>query len=331
MKFSTRIVLGLLSVSTIRCHETVLDGVQTSEPNSGMQSSNPLNSGTEGIPGRDTAHTTCSGESCTPKSRSLKLTTFINGTQESREAVLQWESRRIQIVTQKMQHHLASWLFEELTDLVHFASENTTDIANITQRREALADAKIRAGDYAMRKLVYSNVFLSTAVSQLSKAFLKTWAICEIHLVSSRGTAEGFEKWFTTKILQNDERAMLIACPDHYVFGQAYGSGQDVIETTGGSILPSHFGINYNETANLPIENNSSFPVRFNGAAFNDYDHVIGGTNHQLRSLEEGFEIHPKIFFPSILPNHIIAEHRWHLACEFSNWITAYIDETGDE
>lgn len=240
MKFSTRIVLGLLSVSTIRCHETVLNGVQTSEPNSGMQSSNPLNSGTEGIPlvGRDTAHTTCSGESCTPKLRSLKLTTFINGTQESREAVLQWESRRIQIVTQKMQHHLASWLFEELTDLVHFASENTTDIANITQRREALADAKIRASDYAMRKLVYSNVFLSAAVSQLSKAFLKTWAICEIHLVSSRGTAEGFEKWFTAKILQNDERAMLIACPDHYVFGQAYGSGQDVIETTGG-VYPS--------------------------------------------------------------------------------------------
>jgi hypothetical protein len=31
------------------------------------------------------------------------------------------------------------------------------------------------------------------------------------------------------------------------------------------------------------------------------------------------------VTFPAFLPPFMITEHRWHLACEFSNWITAYI------
>lgn len=142
---------------------------------------------------------------------------------------------------------------------------------------------------------------------------------------SNKGTAEGFAKWYISKVKQNDKLAMLFACPDHYLLGKAFSDGQEVIETTGGTVLSSHFGINYENSAKLPIEKDPGYLVYFNGAAFNDFGMIVGGTNHQLRTLKEGFEIHPKIFFPSILPSFMIREHRWHLACEFSNWITEYI------
>ena len=257
----------------------------------------------------------------------LKISVSINGSTESRESVLQWEARRLQIVVERMNHHLPAALLDELLALTLRPPKS---IANITQERQALADAKIRAGNYAMRQLVKPDVFISSLVSLISKFVLSGWAISEIELTSNKGTAEGFAKWFNNKIQQNDELAMLMACPDHYLFGKAFTDGQEVIETTGGAVLPSHFGINYNNSANLPINNDKNYPVQFNGAAINDFGMVIGGTNHLLRNKGTGFEVHPRIFFPSILPSFMIHEHRWHLACEFSNWITAYIEETGD-
>lgn len=130
---------------------------------------------------------------------------------------------------------------------------------------------------------------------------------------------------------ENDELAILIACPNHYLLGKAFANGQEVIETTGEAIFYSHFGINYNNSANLPMEKDPECSVYFNGAPLNDFGMVVGGINHQLSTLKEGFETHPKIFFPSILPSFMLSEHRWHLACEFSNWITEYVKETEKE
>ncbi|CAH2356079.1 hypothetical protein CLIB1423_50S00188 [[Candida] railenensis] len=249
----------------------------------------------------------------------LNISAFINGTQVNRDSVLEWEARRIQIVVNKMKHKVPTWLFEEIVDLT---LRPETSIENITQERQALADAKIRSGNFVMRQLNAPQLAISSIIMMVAASISKSWAISEIHLVSNKGTAEGFAKWYTSKVQENDELAMLIACPDHYLLGKAFADGQEVIETTGGAILSSHFGINYNNSANLPIDKDPEYPVYFNGAAFNDFGMVVGGTNHQLRTLKEGFEIHPKIFFPSALPSFMISEHRWHLACEFSNWIT---------
>lgn len=260
--------------------------------------------------------------------KDLNITAFINGTEVNRESVLVWEARRIQVVVNKMKHKVPTWLFEEIVDLT---VRPETSIANITQERQALADAKIRAGDFVMRQLNAPQLVISNIVMMVAASLLKSWAMSESRLVSNKGTAEGFAEWYTSKVQQNDELAMLIACPDHYLLGKAFTDGQEVIETTGGAILSSHFGINYNNSANLPIEKNPDYPVYFNGAAVNDFGMVVGGTNHQLRTLKDGFEIHAKIFFPSILPSFMLSEHRWHLACEFSNWITEYVKETEKE
>ena len=128
------------------------------------------------------------------------------------------------------------------------------------------------------------------------------WAISEIDIFSNRGTAEGFAAWFTGKTLGDDQRAMLVACPDHYLLHAVLPNGQMVIETTGGATQAAYFAIDYNNPDTLPIIKDPNFPVTFNGAAKSEHGTTIGGTNHRLRTLQQGFQIHPTIFFPAALP-----------------------------
>ena len=50
---------------------------------------------------------------------------------------------------------------------------------------------------------------------------------------------------------------------------------------------------------------------------------AIGGVRHQFRDTPDGFLARLCVEFPRFTPRRVIAEHRWHLACEFSNWIEA--------
>ncbi|MCC3332314.1 hypothetical protein [Nocardia abscessus] len=53
---------------------------------------------------------------------------------------------------------------------------------------------------------------------------------------------------------------------------------------------------------------------------------VIGGVRHQFRDEPGGgFRSRLAVAFPAAVPGLYIAEHQWHLACEFGNWITAYL------
>lgn len=67
--------------------------------------------------------------------------------------------------------------------------------------------------------------------------------------------------------------------------------------------------------------------MRLAGAAFSAEGMVVGGVNHRFKDLEQGFQARVAVFFPAALPSWFVSEHRWHLACEFSNWIGAYLGQ----
>lgn len=271
----------------------------------------------------------CGGGSSSPggESAGLSLGTRLDGRDISREEVLQWEARRLQVVAHRMSRNLPAALLGELSALLLRPELSTADIA---QERIALAQAKLRAGEAALRQLLAGDLAITGAISELAVAAPLGWTVSEISILSNRGSAEGFGRWFTGKAFRDDPYAMLLACPDHFVIRPSPPRGQEVIEITGGATQASHFSIDYDNPADLPLVIDPEFPVRFSGAAVNDKGTVIGGTNHRFRTLAEGFESHLAIFFPAALPAWMISEHRWHLACEFSNWISAYIEETGD-
>lgn len=48
-----------------------------------------------------------------------------------------------------------------------------------------------------------------------------------------------------------------------------------------------------------------------------------GAIRHQFRDHDGGFTARLTIELPVLTPGRIARAHRWHLACEFSNWIEA--------
>jgi len=253
-----------------------------------------------------------------------KIVALIGNQTVQREQVLEWEARRLQVVAQRMKSNLPA---ATLLDLSALLLRPGASIDNIAQERELLAQAKIKAGDEAMRALVRNDLLLSDLASSLAAAPNQfSGSVAELHC--DMGTAEGFVQWFNTQTMQDNQLALLRACPDHYLIRKAGDVGQEVIEETGGALVVSHFEIDYSQEGTLPYSLDPEYPVRLKGPAKNINGKQIGGVLHQFANAPTGFKCKLTVFFPSTLPFWYVTEHRWHLACEFSNWITAYLNDS---
>ncbi|MFD5656158.1 Ntn hydrolase family protein [Streptomyces hirsutus] len=74
-----------------------------------------------------------------------------------------------------------------------------------------------------------------------------------------------FLEWFNGRIEQNNERAMLVANPDHYLISSPHAGAQEVIEVTDGAMLAAQFLMDYTDTAGVPIEEDPFYPVQTSG------------------------------------------------------------------
>lgn len=229
--------------------------------------------------------------------RSPKIIAMIGNQTVQRAQVLEWEARRIQVVAQRMKSNILQSTIQDLSAL--FLRPNAS-YENIEQERELLAQAKIKAGDNAMRALVRNDLLVSDAASSLA-SLPKQYSASVTELHCDMGSAQGFVDWFSDLNTQDNRLELLRACPDHYLIRKAGDTEQEVIEETGGALVVSHFQIACSKTGSLP---------------------------HQFDDSPTGFKSKLTVYFPATLPYWYVTEHRWHLGCEFSNWITAYLKDT---
>lgn len=251
-----------------------------------------------------------------------RLVAHIGGATVSRDQILQWEARRLQVVAQRIAGNVPGWLIGDLSALLLRPAES---IANVAHDRELLAATKLRLGEAEMRSITSLDLLVSNPTAQLTATPGK-FAVSRATITSNLGTAAGFVNWFNGRVAHNDVRAMLVACPDHYVIRTPSSRHQEVIEVTGGAVMASRFLINYADNAGLPIPIDPTCMVRAEGWARDDRGTKIGAVRHQFKNNRGGgFTAEVAVAFPALLPPFMISEHRWHLACEFSNWITAYV------
>ena len=137
--------------------------------------------------------------------------------------------------------------------------------------------------------------------------------------------SSAFVDWLNAELALADSDALLAACPDHYFLGYL---GEDelkwpkVVEKTGGSPLPSEFFIDYEDLSSLTTPASPDYPFQIAAVARDSNGRAIGGMRHQFRNLPDGgFEVWNTIEFPSNVGSRMVSGHRWHLACEFGNWI----------
>lgn len=235
--------------------------------------------------------------------RSLPIIATIREAQVSRDAVLAWELRRARKVARVL------------------GVDSGGDVAALRRR---LVERKLQLGHVDIEALLARKLPISDLVGRagalVSRGHRTT---CTITLTSSAGRAEALPGWYATAITTGDEAPLLAACPDHYL-SRVIDGVQEVIETTGGAPLPVRMHFDDSETATVRAAADPAFPTQWVSTALASDGTPIGGVRHQFRDAPgSGFTARLTVEFPLATPPHMVAAHRWHLACEFSNWLEA--------
>ncbi|MFJ9317301.1 hypothetical protein ACIRN4_24155 [Pimelobacter simplex] len=225
-----------------------------------------------------------------PTAPTAPPTAYLGGRAVPRLAVRQWEARRVRVAAERLARHLPTALLADLDALLRRPARDT---AGLDRDRALLAAVKLEMGEARLRRLLAPDLALSTPAGRLTSRFGR-WAVSRAAVTSSTGSAQGFADWFTARGVVGDERTLLAACPDHYLIRNPEPGRPELQEVAEG------------------------------GAR-------IGGVRHQLRDEPGGgFRAELAVAFPATLPRWMVTEHRWHLACEFSNWVAAYTATLGD-
>ena len=197
------------------------------------------------------------------------ITAQLHGETIVRDRVLEWKDRRITAAARKL----------------GVQAPSSGDVAT---RREALLQAKLGLGSDQISARLKNNTRLAACGAGGSKGEQATATLR--HRYSGRRRyrqrfVEAFEGWSDT----SDEEAMLRACPDHFVIRTRTDGRQEVLETTGGSPLPSLFLIDYDDVSSLVTHADPQFPYQIAGVARTSDGVAIGGVRHQFRDTDEGF------------------------------------------
>ncbi|MHD0396531.1 hypothetical protein ACY2DA_01415 [Staphylococcus simulans] len=254
-----------------------------------------------------------------------RLLFSINGHEVPAEEVMEWEFKRLK-------HNFKK--FSKLTD-VNINPNVSSWIAkrDIQSLNEELVRIKLDLGFNQLRRMLERQCKIGDTISGMTAKLARgkrKFAITEIYVPHSRLTPEEvMERINHVMMVQTPEHdAINIGSnPDHYVLKGLTPTIQEVLETTGGSPLPTHFYAYYGDTTGLQSRKSTDYPVELAGAAKNKKGEVIGGMRHQVKKENDGFRFKALVEFPGLLPNSMIKAHQYHLACEFGHWISAILDE----
>ena len=228
----------------------------------------------------------------------------IAGQQVDRAGVQAWENHRAMVVMRKL----------------HLPDAGLT----LPERRAALLAHKLAMGHAAIRRHLRFDLFASHLIAVLlallSGARRKV-SVCE--LAVSSGSAAQFQHWFEARVPRDDQAGMLAGCPDHYIIDTNAAGHQVVVETVGGAPFTSEIIITYGDDSGIVTQPDPSYPLQIVGVARLASGRAVGGVRHQFRQEGEGFRALITAEFPAATLGYMIAQHRWHLATEFSNWIEA--------
>lgn len=232
-----------------------------------------------------------------------QLMVRIAGKTVARDEVLSWENKRIDAAAKKV------------------GVKAPTD-RDVVARREAFLAQKLDLGSEEIMRRLRRDTRAADLIGRVQARISGRRRISRIEVDAPGGSAAEFAEFFQTATATSDEPAMLRACPDHFLIRMGPG-GQEVLETNGGSPLAAFFVIDYDDVSSLVTTPDPAFPLQIAGVARASDGTAIGGVRHQIRDTATGFQARLTVEFPLPTLPTMVSGHRWHLACEFSNWVEA--------
>lgn len=240
----------------------------------------------------------------------VDMSAVINGRRHTREEVLAWESRRISRAAAKI--------------------GLPAPTGSLRNRRLAFTEEKMALGGDGIRRRLARELELSDLMSRTTARLSRgkrIMSVCELHVTG--GNAAEFVEWFNDTERPDYEHSMIAACPDHFLIQTVPDGTQEVIETTGGSPMATRFLVDYTDHSGLASVADPGSDVEAAGIAISETGGPIGGVRHEFRDEPGGFHARLCVEFPLLIAPHMISQHRWHLAVEFSNWIEFAFTDIG--
>ncbi|GHE25168.1 hypothetical protein GCM10018781_76250 [Kitasatospora indigofera] len=139
-------------------------------------------------------------------------------------------------------------------------------------------------------------------------------------------TSAAFLAWMD-EAFAGDERALLMAHPEHYVMGTD-SVGARVVENIGPHIADFSMGgwgtdaMAWAEDA-AELLPESEFPRKMSSNLFLADGTVVGRALIQFGDTADGFTANLTVYFPVTCPDDVLDHHLRHYAVEFRNWIVA--------
>lgn len=241
-------------------------------------------------------------------SKDLSISATINGRPVAREAVLKWEARRLAAAARKIGLSAPG--------------------GSLVTGRQAFCESKLALAPDEIRRRLRRDIGVAGTTARVTtklSAGRRSTSTCDLDVTG--GSAEAFVEWFSDVDREDYAWSMVAANPDHFLIDTAPDGRQEVIETTGGSPLATRFFVDYDDVSSLVTPADAGFELELAGVARDGggdgVGPVIGGVRHQFRDTPDGFQARLCVEFPRVFAPWMITQHRWHLACEFSNWIEA--------
>lgn len=255
-------------------------------------------------------------------STQLPIAATIDGKVVPRSEVQKWETRRAKAVLKKFASRLGPRAIAEIAPDLDFAATLTADL---NAQRAALLTLKCGLGHAGVYAMLRRDIVASERIARSAVAASRGRIVRSITQLAAPGvSAEAFTEWFNNLVIVDDEVNMIDAMPDHYLLRGLPDGRQEVVETTGGSPFATRFVVDYTKSESLSTPAAPDYPMQIAGQALLDDGLVLGGVRHQFRDIGGTMEALLTIEFPGLTPPSMVAAHRWHLAVEFSNWITAF-------
>jgi hypothetical protein len=235
-----------------------------------------------------------------------EIVATIDGRMITRSRVLAWEAHRARKVMSKLGMDAVA--------------------GDLAAQRAAIAERKLQLGHERIESLLRGQLYVSGFGSGvLARLSGERRSFSTIELVTNTGSAEGFVQWWDAHVVNCDERRLEI-CPDHWIIRPGPNGWQEIVETTGGSPMATQLFVDYHEVESLQTRPDPSYQHQIAAVARRRDGTQFGGLRHQLRTTATGFQMSLTAEFPAATPPHLVAGHRWHFACEFSNMIERSLD-----
>lgn len=248
---------------------------------------------------------------------------YINNKEVSIKEINNWELNR----SKKVAYYLQKKSHIPVKDIT--IDEN--GVRDIKDVRHELTKLKLNIGSEKIREILNSTLnFTTFCVKLINLLSLKKRKSSIIEMTVKGCNSEEMLKRYFNLMLKNTSKNLelgISANPDHYILRGNGEMVQEVIETTGGSPMPTQFFIYYGNDSGLNSKVDDSYQVQAAGICCLKDGTPIGGVRHQMCDEKDGIRVKLEVEFPALLTKSMIKQHQMHLACEFSNWFNNLTDE----